>query len=232
MQLQPHDFFTERSFLYLVEAYRDPLGDQKVKDFIKKNNYSALRPAYGINVVDFHLFDKTQPAIRRFALKDMDTAEPLLAAHKDELIILCFFNLKNPNIDCTSAAYHWQQFFKTGEASEAAPEYIKEAKAKIDYYSLNKEELAMIMEINKARMIQDAVIATAERVAKEKGVEQGREQGIELGREQGQKIGEHKKAKEIAQSLLIEGMPIDSVAKTTNLTIEEVKELTLDTKDS
>lgn len=69
------------------------------------------------------------------------------------------------------------------------------------------------MEINKARMIQDAVIATAERVAKEKGIEQG------------QKIGEHKKAKEIAQNLLTEKMSPDFVAKVTKLSLDQVERL-------
>jgi hypothetical protein len=29
---------------------------------VKKSNFSSLRPAYGINIVDFHLFDDTESA--------------------------------------------------------------------------------------------------------------------------------------------------------------------------
>ncbi|WP_242704062.1 Rpn family recombination-promoting nuclease/putative transposase, partial [Candidatus Enterococcus moelleringii] len=139
MQVQPHDYFIERALFYLGEAYRSSLGNQEIEDFIKSNNYSAVRPTYGINIVDFHLFDKYGPATRRFGILDLDSHELLRSTQGDDLIILCFFSLKNKNIDRSSAAYHWQHFFRTGEVVDDAPDYLKEAQKKSDYYSLNED---------------------------------------------------------------------------------------------
>ena len=204
MQIQSHDYFIERSLFYLLEAFRSSLGNQEIEDCIKSNNFSSLRPAYGINIIDFHLFEQDEAAIHKFALLDSASHKPLCAGQGDELIILCFFSLKNKNIDRTSAAYLWQQFFKTGEVPDEAPNYLKEAQKKIDYYSLDEEEQKMIMDINKAKMVNDAVFATAVR-----------------------KIREEAKAEklEIALNLLKIGLSIEQVADSTKLAIEEVEEL-------
>lgn len=139
MQVQSHDFFVERALFYLGEAYRSSLGNQEVEDFIKSNNFSALRPTYGINIVDFHLFEREDPAIRKFALLDLDSHKLLQAHQGDELIILCFFSLKNKIIDQNSPAFLWQQFFRTGEVPDNAPDYLKEAQKKTNYYSLDED---------------------------------------------------------------------------------------------
>ena len=60
-QVQAQKYFRERSLFYLGEAYRSPFGNL-AKNEVKKSNFSSLRPAYGINIVDFHLFDDTESA--------------------------------------------------------------------------------------------------------------------------------------------------------------------------
>lgn len=221
MQIQPHDFFLERSLFYLTEAYRSPLGNQDVKDFIKNNNFSALRPAYGINILDFHLLEKSEAAIRKFSLMDLDTRDMLRTAHGEELVMLCFFSLKNHHIPVDSAAYHWQQFFNTGEVTDSAPEYLKEAKRKTDYYSLDEEEQIMIANMDKAKMINDAVMATALREAREEGVEQGIEQGIAEGILEGMEA----RTIELAMTMLKENEAIEKIARYTNLTVTQLKEM-------
>ena len=201
MQIQPHDFFLERSLFYLTEAYRSPLGNQEVKDFVSDNNFSALRPAYGINILSFHLFDRHETALRRFSLMDLVTHDTLRTKHDEELVLLCFFSLKNQNIPVDSATYHWQQFFNTGEVADNAPDYLKEAKRKTDYYSLDEEEQIMITKMDKAKMINDAVMSTALREAREEGLEA------------------------VAMNMLKENEPLEKIAKYTNLTLEQIKEM-------
>ncbi|WP_373143501.1 MULTISPECIES: hypothetical protein [Enterococcus] len=72
----------------------------------KGNNFSALRPAYGINIIDFHLFDKKQPALQRFRLLNEESSVPFLGTTGKELLIACFLSLKNETIEQQSAAYH------------------------------------------------------------------------------------------------------------------------------
>ena len=71
----------------------------------------------------------------------------------------------------------------------------------------------MIMNMNKAKMINDAVMSTAVRKAEERGVEQGIELGIE------------REKLEIALNLLKMGLSVEQVVEGTGLPIEEVEKI-------
>lgn len=171
-QIQSHAFFHERAVFYLAEAFRSPFENTDTKEVEKKNNFSSLRPAYGINIVDFHLFDRKEQALQLFRLLNEETYHPFLNKEGKELFLLCFLSLKNQNISKQNAAYHWQHFLKTGEIVTGSPDYIKEAKRKIDFLTLESEEKEMIMKIDKSKAIHDAVFATAIEEAEEKGREE------------------------------------------------------------
>ena len=59
----------------------------------------------------------------------------------------------------------------------------------------------------------------------QEGIEQGREQGIELGREQGIEKGREAERRNIVQSLLLNGLKIDLIAKSTGLTPDVVLQI-------
>ena len=61
--------------------------------------------------------------------------------------------------------------------------------------------------------------------AEEKGIIKGEAKGRVEGRAEGRAEGKKEKAKEIALNLLAYHTPIEVIAKTTGLTIEEVKKL-------
>ena len=201
MQVQPHQFFQERALFYLAKAYVSPYGDEEAEAYIESNNFSGLCPTYGINIVDFHLFDRDEEALQSFSLRNDQTARLYTGRNQQPLMSLCFFSLKNKNLEQNSPLVHWQLFFKTGEVAENAPAYIKEAKQKIDYYQLDKEEKTMIMRIDKAKAIKNAELATA------------REEGIGIGK------------LEVAANLLKMGMTLEQVAKGTGLNIDQLKKL-------
>ncbi|MGL9728066.1 Rpn family recombination-promoting nuclease/putative transposase [Enterococcus sp. DIV0756] len=217
-QIQPHKYFHERSLFYLCEAYRSPFGTIPTNESEKKNNFSSLRPAYGINIVDFHLFDSQENAMQLFRLINEKTYQPFLNKEGRELLILGFLSLKNENLDGTNAAYHWQYFLKTGEVTNDTSEYIKEAKRKTDFLTLESEEKEMIMNIEKAKAISDAVYVTAMEEAEEKGMKIGMEKGMERGME--------KASRKIAINCLKNGLTIEQVSEITDLAIEEVRKLT------
>lgn len=200
-QIQPHQYFQERPLFYLVEAFRAAYGNSDAETFIKKNNFSTLRPAYGINIIDFHLFDKEQDALQIYRLLNEKTHQPFLGTKKRELFVLCFLSLKNKHATPNSASQHWQYFLKTGEVLQDAPSYIKAAKKKISYYQLNKEERTMIMRINKAKAIDDAVRSTQlmEALAK--------------------------RDREIALNLLKTDLSIIQISEATGMPVEDIKKL-------
>ncbi|MBO0413129.1 Rpn family recombination-promoting nuclease/putative transposase [Enterococcus hulanensis] len=216
-QIQPHAYFRERSIFYLAEAFCSPFGNLETNDFIRDNNFSALRPAYGINIVDFHLFDQKQDALQLFRLLNEQTNQPFLGTNRKELLLLCFLSLKNNNRKSQSAIHHWQHFLKTGETLANAPDYIKKAKQKVDYYSLGSEEKEMIMKINKSKAINDAVISTARMEGIEEGIDLGIEQGIEQGAKQ--------EKRKFALRLLKMNFPIEKIVEATELDSETIKKI-------
>ena len=78
-----------------------------------------------------------------------------------------------------------------------------------------------------------AVYKHAEEKGMEKGIEKGRKEGKEEGKEEGRKEGIEegivkgvkKRNKEIALNLLAYNTPIDVIAKSTGLSIDEIKKL-------
>jgi hypothetical protein len=67
-------------------------------------------------------------------------------------------------------------------------------------------------------------VTNAERIGIQKGLEQGREQGLEMGKEQ--------TTREITQSLLQQGVPVETIAIATNLTIEQIQQLQISLSES
>ena len=59
----------------------------------------------------------------------------------------------------------------------------------------------------------------------EQGMERGIAQGMERGIAQGMERGAENTRRETALSMLKEGLPVDMVARITNLSIEEIKAL-------
>lgn len=167
--------------------------------------------------MDFHLFDRKEPALQQFRLISKETFRPFLNKEGKELLILCFLSLKNETIDKKSAAYHWQYFLKTGEVIDAAPDYIKEAKRKTDFLTLESEEKEMIMKIDKSKAIHDAVFATAIEEAEEKGIKEGIKKGIEQGREE--------EKRELAINLLETDLSITKISEVTGLDVKVVEQL-------
>ena len=194
---------------YLAEAFRSPFGNTETKEAETKSNFSSLRPAYGINIVDFHLFDQKEPALQTFHLLNEETYRPFVNRNEKELLTLCFLSLKNENIDKQTAVYHWHYFLKTGEVTENAPDYIKEAKRKTDFLTLESEEKEMIMKIDKARAIREAELEEAQ----EKGIEKGLQKGIE------------QEKRRLAVKLFKMGFTVEQVSEATGLDIELVRML-------
>ena len=69
------------------------------------------------------------------------------------------------------------------------------------------------------------IIKTAERVGREEGIEIGLQKGREEGREEGIEVGLKEGRLESARRMLKENLPVELVAKCSNLTVQEVKDL-------
>jgi len=81
--------------------------------------------------------------------------------------------------------------------------------------ALEEEFWKELKQFEEARRM--AYVTNAERIGMRKGLEQGLEQGLERGRQRAQ-FG-------IAQKMLQEGMPIETIARITDLSIEQIQQL-------
>jgi predicted transposase/invertase (TIGR01784 family) len=216
-QVQAQKYFRERSLFYLGEAYRSPFGNL-AKNEVKKSNFSSLRPAYGINIVNFHLFDDTESALQLFRLMNPETNRLFLNKEGKELLVLCFLSLKNDVLNTQHAAYHWHYYFKTGEVKTDAPDYIKEAKKKTDFLTLEEEEKEMIMKIDKARAIAEAELE----YARDEGMAKGLKIGMENGRQEEQKRNLEEK-RVLLLNLMQTSLSLKEISEISGIDIETLK---------
>ena len=104
---------------------------------------------------------------------------------------------------------------------EALDKIFKKLAEYADSKSLSKEEQEKYDNSMMVMWDNYAVYKHAEEKGMKKGMEKGMEKGIAKGIEKGEK----KRNKEIALNLLAYNTPIDIIAKSTGLSIEEIKNL-------
>ena len=120
---------------------------------------------------------------------------------------------------------------------EAQHKIFKRLAEIADSKSLTKEEQEKYDNSMMVMWDNYAVYKHAEEKGMEKGIEKGRKEGKEEGKEEGRKEGRKegieegivkgvkKRNKEIALNLLAYNTPIDVIAKSTGLSIDEIKKL-------
>ena len=134
-------------------------------------------------------------------------------------MVLGFLSLKNDVLNTQHAAYHWHYYFKTGEVKTDAPDYIKEAKKKTDFLTLEEEEKEMIMKIDKARATAEAELEYARDEGMAKGLEIGMEKGIEKGMERGRQ----EERRILIQNLMKTALSLKEISEISGIDIETLK---------
>lgn len=108
----------------------------------------------------------------------------------------------------------WIKYLKDGEIDEntTAPG-LQEAKRKLEYLAMTKDEKLAYEEHLNAMMIQNDVISTAKK------------EGIAEGRAKGRAEGEYNMSITIAKNLIANGLDIEFVAQNTGLSIDEIRKI-------
>lgn len=132
----------------------------------------------------------------------------------------------------------WIKYLKDGDIDEntTAPG-LQEAKRKLDYLNMNRKEKIAYDEHINAQMIQNDVLDTAriEGLAegrekglaegREKGLVEGRAEGLVEGRAEGRAEGETTERMKNARSFKLLGVPAETIAQATGLTVAEIEAL-------
>jgi predicted transposase/invertase (TIGR01784 family) len=224
IQRAPQTYYMPRSIYYLASRYTDDYGRKNfeqatVKDGSEK--YSSLFPVYGINIVDFALFDDDRLR-RTFSFRDDDTFEPL----SQGMLHLCYIELrKELGKEAPAHLRHWVDFLSDKPAGANVPDYIKQAYELVDIANLNKEERKMISAAERREQDLIGQMRWAQKVAMAEGKAEGRAEGKAEGKAEGRAEGEAQGLAKVAKNLLAAGMAPNEIAEVTGLSVQEIENL-------
>ncbi|BDR57301.1 Rpn family recombination-promoting nuclease/putative transposase [Xylocopilactobacillus apis] len=219
------DFFKRASF-YLASAFQK--GYFYRSQMISPDRpYSSLGQTYGLNFLNFNLFEDDDVFHCYRPPYDADHD-----AYGFGIMVFVEFQKMITNIKDPVRRYHcecWIKFFLTGKVDLDAPKEIKEACEVVSYENLSKEEQEIMDAIERAKIEYQVRMDYELQQAKEKGLKQGIEQGIKRGIkqgiEQGIEQGSTQAKIETARKLLNEGIAINVISKATQLSVSEIEKL-------
>ena len=233
MQAMHHTQFKEWTLFYWKNIYG--------QDFKSGENYDVLRPAYSLIFADFRLFPDSEDFLNSFSIRSDKPPYFVLTEHFGMTMVdLTLFSAvpreedldskdkgskekgSKPFVDMASA---WCYFIKNssrlterdfkilakmGKIFELAIRFLKE---------LSMNDPIRALETDRAKEIADyyAYIHDATNKGIEKGIQKGRQEGRQEGKQEAQQ--------QFALNLLKEKVDLPFIAKTTGLSVEEIKKL-------
>ena len=223
LQVVPQERFIWRAVHYLTNAYntrydatKGPMPDGRPRD-----RFRNLKPAWGMNIIDFTLFPDDAEPYRMYALRNETTAAPLPEAP----LRLGFFEI--PKQLKTTAApiadeaarnrVYWALFFRTGKAPDAAPKYIHDAARIMVAINNNPKEARMLTATERYIADRDAQQAYAHKLGHAAGHAEGHAEGHAKG------ISEERTTQALAY--LSAGVPIEVVSATSKISRDELEHL-------
>ena len=209
----------ERTLFYWSGLYYNVL--QKGAD------YKEIKKVIAINILDYNEFDEGPyheiARLRREYLYKILT-------DKIEIHFIQIPKFKRQRKDMKTKLDMWMDFISQIDEKEvknamSKNKEIKKAQEEYEYLTGDEEErrIAFLREkaIRDENSIFDAGKDIGFKSGEEHGIKKGKKEGIEIGREQG--IEQNKK--EIANSMLKEKMPIETIMKVTKLSREEIEKI-------
>ncbi len=217
----------ERTLFYWSGLYYNVL--QKGAD------YKEIKKVIAINILDYNEFDEGPyheiARLRREYLYKILT-------DKIEIHFIQIPKFKKQRKDMKTKLDMWMDFISQIDEKEvknamSKNKEIKKAQEEYEYLTGDEEErrIAFLREkaIRDENSIFDAGKDIGFKSGEEHGIKKGKKEGIEIGREQGIEIGKEQgieqNKKEIANSMLKEKMPIETIMKVTKLSREEIEKI-------
>ena len=232
MQAMHHAYFKERTLFYWKNIYG--------QDFKSGENYDVLKPAYSLIFADFRLFANSEDFLNSFSIRSDKPPYFVLTEHFGMTMVdLSLFSAvpreedsdskgkgSKPFVDMASA---WCYFIKNSSSLTERDFKILAKMGKIFELAIRfLKELSMndpirALETDRAKEIADYYAYIHD--ATNKGIEKGKKEGRQEGLEEGMEKGHQEAQQQIALNLLKEKVDLPFIAKTTGLSIEEIKKL-------
>jgi predicted transposase/invertase (TIGR01784 family) len=184
--------------------------------------YDKINRVISILIADFVMIKESKAYHNRFRLYDENTG-----ARFPDSIEIHILELPKVHAPDGTPLGNWMRFFsaKTEEdfmtIAQTSPA-INEAWSRIKVLSGDERDRALAEAREKARMDLDSWLGDARYEGRQEGLQEGRQEGLQEGRQ------EEKLA--VARIALLEKMPMESIAKLTGLSLEDVLRLAADMK--
>ena len=206
IQLKNENNMVKRSLYYLSKMYEEQLNE--------KEDYSKLVRTVCINILNFKYL-KTDNFHTGYRFKEIESNEELTDIMEVHFIEIPKLQDSSDEKDMLVA---WTEFLKDPESEkvrglELSIEEIRQAKDELIRMSNDSTQRELYdMRANSLRDKMSELNA-----AERKGIEKGREEGREEGRKE-EKI-------KIARNMKLSGLDINTIAKITNLSEDEIDKL-------
>ena len=205
IQLKNENNMIKRSLYYLSKMYEEQLNE--------KEDYSKLARTVCINILNFKYL-KTDNFHTGYRFKEIETND--MEVHFIEIPKLQYSS------DEKDMLVAWTEFLKDPESEtvrglELSIEEIRQAKDEL--IRMSNDSTQRELYDMRANSLRDKIseLNAAERKGIEKGKKEGRKEGIEEGRKE-EKI-------KIARNMKLSGLDINTIAKITNLSEDEIDKL-------
>ncbi len=221
MQKAEQKYFKDRTLFYSTF----PIQEQARN---KGRNWNfKLKNVYTIGILDFEFDeDKESPEKYKYEAKLIETETKKVFYEKLTYIYLSMPKFNKTLDELETKFDKWLYVLKHLDKFERIPDKIKDKIFKkvfkvSELAKFNKEELQQYeASMNAYRDIKNSIDT-----AFEKGEIKGKIKGRIEGKKEGTREGQKKGKTEIAKNLLVNGIDIETIAKWTGLTIEQIKEL-------
>jgi predicted transposase/invertase (TIGR01784 family) len=219
MQVLNHDGFEKRVLFNAAKHYSSQLQ--------KGSDYSLVNPVVALTIVDFNMFEaptpdtKPSPHLSRFKL--LDTHNFTQYSGDIELVFVELPKFNAAEHELHSLQDQWIYFIKNAGNLQLIPtelnqtDELKQAFAMINEASMSAAELEAQHKRKEFIFINRSSIEKAVRDGLEKGMEKGLAKGLEKG--------QLDRAILIAHAMLKEGLAPELIAKLTQLSLDEIKQL-------
>ena len=214
MQVLNHKGFEKRVLYNAAKNYSIQLN--------KKEQYHLLNPVIALTIADFNMFKDSSSVITRYKLLEK---ESFIEYSGDIELIFVELPKFDKDIDeLEDIKDEWIYFIKNAGSLEYIPKDLDKcivaALQNANEANLTKDELEAQHKRKEFISIQKRAILKAKEDGLEMGFEKGIEQGIKKGIEQGIEQGKIDTAITMMKEFDI---PIESVAKKLNISVDELK---------
>ena len=220
MQVVKTTGFEKRAQYYAAKAY--------ISQAKKGAQYHNLKEVIFIAIADFILFPNKQAYKSDHVTLDKITYEHDLQDFSFTFIELPKFK-KTKKDQLENIVEKWIFFFKyANETSEedlqkiiGSDTIIGKAYNELDQFNWPE---AKRLDYDQAKKRTDDYLSTLEEKLNE-GIQIGKEEGIQIGEERGREEGRKEREFEVAKAMLADKVDVNTIAKFTQLSIDEIKKL-------